>query len=49
MKSMLCPDARINGCPYEFASRENCATCQDLPVWYFDNSNGKETAQKKDV
>jgi len=27
------PEAR---CPCEGANRENCAACQDLPVWYFD-------------
>jgi len=23
-------------CPCEEASREDCAKCQDLPVWFFD-------------
>lgn len=28
-------------CPCEEASRENCATCQDLPDWYFDEKDGE--------
>lgn len=28
-------------CPCEDESRENCAACQDLPVWYFDKKNGE--------
>ena len=39
-ENKLCPDAREDplGCPYGGASRENCTHCQDLPVWYFDNT-----------
>jgi len=33
----LCPDAKVNGCPYGGASRANCTSCQDLPIWYFDD------------
>ena len=36
-KGKLYPDAEKNGCPCGEASRMNCAACQDLPVWYFDN------------
>jgi len=32
----------IESCPCEEASRENCAKCQDLPVWYFDREGDKK-------
>jgi len=42
----MCPDAKEKGCPYEIPSRENCAHCQDLPVWYFDKETGKTVIVK---
>ena len=42
----MCPEAVKNGCPYEVATRENCAHCQDLPVWYFDKETGKTVIVK---
>lgn len=27
----------LDECPCSEASREECARCQDVPVWYFDS------------
>jgi len=34
----ICPSAKEDplGCPMGGASRANCTSCQDLPIWYFD-------------
>jgi len=34
-------------CPYGTASREHCASCQDVPPWYFDEPGFEDVKDEK--